>query len=85
MITVRCLGHICTSLGREEVSLEGDGLEAGEIVDRLRSMVAAGSAGFDRYNTLALVDKGEACVAAASSRKIRDGETVVLIPFSHGG
>ncbi len=85
MIRVRCLGHIGTSLGRSEVGLEGDGLEASEIIDRLRAMAASGAVGFDRFNTLAMVGEGEAFVAATSKRKIRDGETVVLIPFSHGG
>lgn len=84
MIRVKCLGYIGTSLGNDEVNLDGDSLEPGEIIDRLRTM-AQGDTGFSKFNTLAVVGDGEAFVAASSSRKVRDGETVVLIPFSHGG
>jgi molybdopterin converting factor small subunit len=85
MIRIRCLGHIGTSLGRTEITLEADDIEAGEIVDRLRLRVRGGDAGFNRFNTLALVGDGEAFVTAASKRRVKDGENVVLIPFSHGG
>lgn len=85
MIRVKCLGHIRTSLGTDEVCLEGDSLEASEIVEKLRAMASTRDVGFNRFNTLAMVGHGEAFVSAVSSRKIRDGETVILIPFSHGG
>jgi molybdopterin converting factor small subunit len=85
MIKVRCLGHIGSSVGKDEVAFEGDDLEVVEIVERLSRMVPAGDAGFNRFNTLAMVEKGEAFVPAASSKRVRDGETLVLIPFSHGG
>jgi molybdopterin converting factor small subunit len=85
MIRVKCLGHIGTSLGTGEVTLDGGDLEAGEIVDMLRAMVKTGDAGFNRFNTLAMVEDGEAFVPAGSSRRVKEGETLVLIPFSHGG
>jgi molybdopterin converting factor small subunit len=85
MIRIRCLGHIGTSLGKDEITLEADDIEAGDIVERLRLMVRGGEAGFNRFNTLALIGDGEAFVPAGSRRRVKDGENVVLIPFSHGG
>jgi molybdopterin converting factor small subunit len=85
MIKVRCLGHIKTSLGRGELEIEGDGVEAADIVEKLREMAGGRDAGFDSFNTLAMVGEGEAFVPASRSRKLMDGESLVLIPFSHGG
>ncbi|MDV3277401.1 MAG: hypothetical protein LYZ69_02905 [Nitrososphaerales archaeon] len=85
MIKVRCLGHIKTSVGAEEVELSADELETGELVEKLRNMCKDWDPGFDRYNTLALIEDGEAFVPASTKRTIRSGERVVLIPFSHGG
>jgi len=85
MIHVRCLGHIKTSLGAEFVELAEPQLGADEIVDRLRSLSKEENPGFNRYNTLALVEDGEAFVPSSRGRMVRDGERVVLIPFSHGG
>ncbi len=85
MIRVRLIGHIRTSVGAEEVELPDNEIEAGLLVDRLRTMCRESEPGFTRYNTLAMVEKGEAFVPAAGERKLKDGETVVLIPFSHGG
>ena len=85
MISVRCLGHIGTSVGAREVSLEGSELDASEIVDRLRRISGEADPGFNIFNTLMLVEDGEAFVSAAAGRKVRAGERVVLIPFSHGG
>ncbi len=85
MIGVRCLGHIQTSVGSEEVSLEGPELEASEIVERLRTMSGKEDPGFTKFNTLVLVESGEAFVTASVRRLVKDGEKIVLIPFSHGG
>lgn len=85
MIVVRCLGHIATSVGAGEVTLEGGELGAVEIVERLRKMSGKADPGFTRFNTLMMVEDGEAFVTAAAERKVRAGERVVLIPFSHGG
>lgn len=83
MITVRCLGHIKTSLGKEEVAVEG-GMAASELIQLLRTM-SQGEPGFDAYNTLAMLEDGDAFVPAAADRMIVDGQKVVVIPFSHGG
>jgi len=85
VITVKCLGHIGTSVGTREVVLEDDELEASELVERLRTASGRQDPGFTKYNTLVMVEEGEAFVPAAVSRKVRSGERVVLIPFSHGG
>lgn len=85
MIVVRCLGHIGTSVGAREVALEGSDLDASEIVEMLRSMSGKKDPGFTKFNTLLMVEDGEAFVSAASERKVKEGERVALIPFSHGG
>jgi molybdopterin converting factor small subunit len=85
MIRVRCLGHIKTSLGAEEIELSADDLETGELVDKLRSMSKEQDPGFNKFNTLALIEDGEAFVPASTKRMVKSGERVVLIPFSHGG
>ena len=85
MIRVRLLGHIRTSVGTEVVELPEDEIEASELVERLRSMCSVNEPGFDRYNTIAMVEGKEAFVPAGRDKKIRGGDTVVLIPFSHGG
>lgn len=85
MISVRCLGHIKSSVGAETVEIDADDIEAGELVDRVRAVSKDDHPGFNRYNTLAMVDEGEAFLPAASARRIKGGEKVVLIPFSHGG
>jgi molybdopterin converting factor small subunit len=85
MIRVRCYGHICTSLGSTEVSLDGGDVDSADLVDRVRSMSAAPNPGFTRYNTLVMVEEGEAFVPAGAHRTVKDGQRVALIPFSHGG
>lgn len=85
MIVVRCLGHIGTSVGSKEVTFPDEEMEASDIVDRLRARSGSQDPGFSRYNTLVLVEDGEAFVPAGTSKKVEDGAQVVLIPFSHGG
>ena len=85
MILVRCLGHIGTSVGTREVSLEGQELSASEIIDRLRKISGKEAPAFTKINTIMMVEDGEAFVAASPGRTVKDGEKVALIPFSHGG
>jgi molybdopterin converting factor small subunit len=85
MIRVRCLGHIATSVGAREVVLDVHELGATEVVERLRGATGRSDPGFTTYNTLVMVEDGEAFVPASRSRTLKEGESVVLIPFSHGG
>ena len=85
MIRVKCLGHIGTSVGAREVELQEDIMDAAEVVERLRSLSPEADPGFTKYNTLVLVEDGEAFVPAGAKRTVRNGDNVVLIPFSHGG
>jgi molybdopterin converting factor small subunit len=85
MITVKCLGHIGTEVGGSEIQLDIAEVDATEIVDTLRSKAVGPNPGFSRFNTLVMVGDGEAFVPATSARRIKDGDRVVLIPFSHGG
>ena len=85
MILVTCLGHIGTSLGRKEVELDAIELGAAELVECLRNLSGKVDPGFTQFNTLVMVGDGEAFVPAGADRRVRSGERVVLIPFSHGG
>lgn len=85
MIEVRCLGHIGSSVGSKEVSLEGPELSPSEIIERLRRISGKDDPGFTKFNTLVMVEEGEAFLAAAPERRVKDGQRVALIPFSHGG
>ena len=85
MIKVRCLGHIGTAVGAREVTLQDAGLDASDLVDRVRAMAGLKEPGFSRYNTLVMVEDGEAFVPAGTSVRISDGANVTLLPFSHGG
>jgi molybdopterin converting factor small subunit len=85
MIRVRCYGHIGTSVGSFEVAIEAREIDSAELVDRVRGMSTAPDPGFTRYNTLVMVEDGEAFVPAGGRRTVRDGDRVALIPFSHGG
>ncbi len=85
MIKVRLLGHISSSVGSKEVEIPEQEIEIGDLVDGLRSMSKDKDPGFNRYNTLAMVEDGEAFVPAGASVRVKNEQAVVLIPFSHGG
>jgi len=82
---VKCLGHIATEVGGKDIQLDVAEVGAAELVDALRSRAVDPNPGFSKFNTLVMVGDGEAFVPATSARTIKDGEQVVLIPFSHGG
>ena len=85
MINVRCVGHIATAMGSSELEVEGDDIEAAELIERLRTMSGKAEPGFTKFNTLVVVEDGEAYVSASGDRRVKAGDSVVLIPFSHGG
>jgi molybdopterin converting factor small subunit len=86
MIRVTCVGHIRTSVGRETVELEGDGIKTSALIERLREMGRDDpNLGFSKFNTLVIVNGSSAFTAAAEDRVIEDGDEVLLLPFSHGG
>ena len=85
MITVRCLGHIGTAVGRREITVPDADIDASDLVEKVRAVTGKSDPGFSRFNTLVLVEDGEAFVPAGESRRLKDGAKVALIPFSHGG
>jgi molybdopterin converting factor small subunit len=86
MISVRFHGHIRTAMGREEVGIARSEMSVGELIDAVRSMAKGGERpGFSRFNTLVVVNGGEVLPASQDGRQLRDGDEVLLVPFSHGG
>ena len=85
MIRVSLLGHIRSSVGSNEVTFPDEELDMKTIVEKLRLMSKESSPGFSMYNILAMIEDGEAFVPASASRKVKTGERVVIVPFSHGG
>ena len=85
-IVVTCLGHIKTSVGKETVELPGPEISASGLIERLREMGAGDRhLGFTKFNTLIVVNGEVAFTAAAEDRLLKDGDMVMLVPFSHGG
>ena len=87
MIHLRFMGHIKTSMGSEEVDVPGDGISVDELFALLLSDKPARlDHGFTKYNTLVVINDEEAVSASAQrDRRLRDGDSVLLVPFSHGG
>jgi molybdopterin converting factor small subunit len=83
LIRVRLVGHIRTEVGTDEVGLEDEELDSVALVGRLRSMCK--EPGFNEFNTLLMVEDSETFVPASSTKRLKNGDRVVLIPFSHGG
>jgi molybdopterin converting factor small subunit len=87
MIHLKFLGHIRTSMGSEECDLPRDGISVDDLFSLLLSEKPARlDHGFTKYNTLVVINDEEAISATAQKdRRLRDGDSVLLVPFSHGG
>ncbi len=87
MIHLRFLGHIKTSMGSEELHVSGEGVSVDELFGLLLSTKPANlDHGFTKYNTLLVVNDGEVFAASSQGgRHLADGDSVVFVPFSHGG
>jgi molybdopterin converting factor small subunit len=92
VIRVKLLGHIRTSLSCEELEIPGDEISATEVIEELRQRASDQGGrgngprlGFTKFNTIMIVNDGEAFTPAANDRVLRDGDSVLLLPFSHGG
>lgn len=73
-------------MGSEEADLPLDGISVGDLFGLLAGKPAQVRHGFTKYNTLLVVNDGEAFSASAhEERRLSDGDSVVLVPFSHGG
>jgi len=88
MIHVIFMGHIRASMGREEMDIPNDGMSVDELFRLLLSQEPTDlrGHGFTEFNTLLVVNDEEA--VSASSRRdmhLSDGDSVLLVPFSHGG
>jgi len=87
MIHLKFLGHIRTSMGSEGMDVPRDGI----TLDDLFALLLAERPteldhGFTKYNTLVVINDEEALSASAQKdRRISDGDSVLLVPFSHGG
>ena len=56
------------------------------LIEELRRMASHDPRlGFTKFNTIMIVNGGEAFTPAADDRILKDGDSVLLLPFSHGG
>ena len=87
MIRLKFLGHIRTSMGSEEIEVARDAITVDDLFALLLSSRPADlDHGFTKYNTLLVINDEEAISASSQKdRRISDGDSVLLVPFSHGG
>jgi molybdopterin converting factor small subunit len=86
LIRVTCFGHIRTSLGTETLEVDEDRITTIGLIEKLREMGRGDpNLGFNRYNTLVIVNGSSAFTGVSKDRLLVDGDEVVLLPFSHGG
>jgi molybdopterin converting factor small subunit len=87
MIHLKFLGHIKTSMGAEELEVSQGSISVSELFSLLLSSEAPVlDHGFSKYNTLLVVNDKEVFSASAQQdRLLSDGDSVLLVPFSHGG
>jgi hypothetical protein len=74
-------------MGSESIDLPRDGVSVEGLFALLLSTRPSGlDHGFSKYNTLVVINDEEALSAAAQKdRRLTDGDSVLLVPFSHGG
>jgi molybdopterin converting factor small subunit len=87
LIHLKFLGHIKTSMGTEEMEIPRESISVEDLFGLLLSSRTAEVAhGFTKYNTLLVVNDGEVFSASAQEeRRLDDGDSVLFVPFSHGG
>jgi len=86
LIRVKFFGHIRTSVGEEKLEFPDDEMKTSELVEKVRELGRRDPRmGFTVYNTLVIVNGSSAFTAASDDRLLKDGDEVVLLPFSHGG
>ncbi len=87
MIHLKFLGHIRTSMGSEGMDISRDGITLDDLFALLLSdRPVELDHGFTKYNTLVVINDEEALSPSAQKdRRISDGDSVLLLPFSHGG
>jgi len=87
MIHLRFLGHIRTSMGTEQMEVPRESISVDDLFGLLlSSRPAEVGHGFTKYNTLLVLNEDEVFSASAQKdRRLSDGDSVLLVPFSHGG
>jgi molybdopterin converting factor small subunit len=87
MIHLKFLGHIRTSMGSEEMEICRESISVDDLFGLLLSKRPAElDHGFSKYNTLLVINDQEVFSASAQEdRRLSDGDSVLLVPFSHGG
>ncbi len=87
MIHLKFLGHIKTSMGSEEMDVPRESMSVDDLFGLLLSKRPTElDHGFSKYNTLLVINDEEVFSASAQrDRRLSDGDSVLLVPFSHGG
>lgn len=82
MIKIRFLGHLATHFMEEEE------LQLGEmsVADLLKELnLKLDKQQITRANTLILINDVEVSALNGDNTKLKDGDTITLIPITHGG
>jgi molybdopterin converting factor small subunit len=87
MIHLKFLGHIRTSMGSDGMEIPRESISVDDLFGLLLSERPADlDHGFSKYNTLLVINDQEVFSASAQQdRRLADGDSVLLVPFSHGG
>ncbi len=74
-------------MGSEEFDVPVQAISVGDLFHLMLSKrPAREDHGFSKYNTLLVINDGEAFSASAQQDRIlTDGDSVLFVPFSHGG
>jgi molybdopterin converting factor small subunit len=80
MIRVRLIGHLATHL-KEEVEFQEGKISVAELLNRLNLKGAK----ITRANTLILLNGVEVSALKGEETEVNDGDSIILIPISHGG
>ncbi|MFN3622042.1 MAG: MoaD/ThiS family protein, partial [Nitrososphaerales archaeon] len=81
-IKIRFLGHLATYFG-EEAEVQKSEMSVADLLKELGIKIE--SQHITRANTLILINGIEISALNGDKTNVKDGDTVTLIPVSHGG
>lgn len=84
MINVKLLGGAKRAIGKDLLEVEKNEAKLADIVEMLRTM-SSNSNLFNVTNLLIVVNGVESSILGGLGAKVKDGDTVSIVPVVHGG